>query len=200
VLDSEGRVWASGDNIYGQLGLGSNTNQNLFKPVTFKGLTSGAKIVSIYAGELHSLALDSEGKLWAAGWNNGLLGLGNKINQTSFQSVTIAGLSSSAKVTSLAAGGTHSLALTNNGTIYSAGVSSGGQLGLGDMLAHSTFRPVTIKFSTSGTKIVSISAGYAHSLVLDSEGGVWATGSNEIGQLGLSGNTTRYYSFTPVLF
>ncbi|MDR3345618.1 MAG: hypothetical protein LBS73_00430 [Campylobacteraceae bacterium] len=201
ALDSEGRVWATGYNYYGQLGLDNTSNQNSFKSVTFKGLTSGIKIASISAGNLHSLALTSNGRVWASGWNNGLLGLGNIIAQASFQPVAIAALSSNAKITSISAGDYHSLILTNNGTVYSAGASGAGQLGLGNVTNQISFQPTLIKGLSSGAKIASISAGGGHSLVLDSEGKVYSSGANEAGQLGLGdSNSTRYFSFTPVTF
>jgi len=201
ALDSKGGVWAAGYNYYGQLGLGDMFAQNSFKPVTLKLSTSSTKIISISAGNLYSLALTNNGELLASGWNNGQLGLGNMIAQTSFQSVTIAALSSVVKIDSLAAGGYHSLVLMNNGTIYSAGDNSVGQLGLGDIFAQNSFIPVTLKLSTLNAKIISISAGGGHSLALDNEGTIWASGANEAGQLGLGDDdTTRYFLFTPVSF
>jgi alpha-tubulin suppressor-like RCC1 family protein len=89
----------------------------------------------------------------------------------------------------------------NNGTIYSAGDNSVGQLGLGDIFAQNSFIPVALKLSTSNAKIISISAGGGHSLALDNEGTIWASGANEAGQLGLGDDdTTRYFLFTPVTF
>ncbi|MDR3345619.1 MAG: hypothetical protein LBS73_00435 [Campylobacteraceae bacterium] len=192
ALDSEGRVWATGWNHSGQLGLGNNTDQDLFQPVIIKGLTSGAKIVSISAGWEHSLALDSEGKLWATGFNdNGQLGLGDNTDKNLFQSVTFAGLNPNAKIVSISAGGRHSLALDSEGKLWAAGANDRSQLGLGDRDGQTSFQSVTFHELNSSTKIISIATGGYHSLALDNEGNLWATGDNYYGQLGLGDNTDK---------
>jgi alpha-tubulin suppressor-like RCC1 family protein len=52
ILKSDGTVWAVGNNSYGQLGDGTNTNRQT--PVQVSGLTD---IVAIAAGYEHSLAI-----------------------------------------------------------------------------------------------------------------------------------------------
>jgi hypothetical protein len=189
ALDSSGKLWATGSSGSGQLGLGNTNLQTLFQPVTISGLASGANITSVSAGSAHSLALDSSGKLWATGYNfYGQLGLGNsgsEANRNSFQSVTISGLASAANITYIAAGNGHSLALDSDGKLWATGHNAYGQLGLGNNVSQNSFQIVTISGLTSGAKIISVAAGNGHSLALDSDGKVWATGRNAEGQLGL---------------
>jgi alpha-tubulin suppressor-like RCC1 family protein len=208
ALDSDGKVWATGYNEYGQLGLGISgleTGQNSFQLATFNGSTSDTQITSISAGGRHSLALDSKGRVWATGYNYyGQLGLDNTSDQNSFQLVKFNNPTSGAKIISISAGGEHSITLDDDGRVWAAGHNKYGQLGLGisgSETGQNSFQSVTISNLTLGTKIVSIAAGGYYSLVLDSKGKIWATGSNEVGQLGLSdNNTTSYLSFTPVTF
>jgi alpha-tubulin suppressor-like RCC1 family protein len=193
AVDSDGGLWASGINSYGQLGFGNNSDQNSFQRVTFNA-SSPAKIISVSAGTDHSLALDSEGRVWASGDNlDGQLGLGNTVNQNSFQRVTISNLTSGAKIVSIAAGQWHSLALDSNGTLWATGINNGVS-GLG-IVKTNEFHPVPSLGLT--TKIVSIATSWEHSLALDNEGKLWATGDNQLGQLGL-GNTADQNSFQRV--
>jgi alpha-tubulin suppressor-like RCC1 family protein len=208
ALDSNGQIWTAGGNANGELGLdytgelndeiGRRVTNHSFKPVTIPDLPSNAKITSIAAGGAHSLALDSNGKLWATGYSGyGQLGLGNTNSQNSFQLVTFTGLSPNAKITSIAAGETYSLALDSNGQIWAAGENEYGQLGLGDNIDRNSFRPVTIPDLAPTAKIISIAAGGYHSIALDSNGKLWATGSNGNGRLGLGYNIDQN-EFKPV--
>jgi alpha-tubulin suppressor-like RCC1 family protein len=137
AVDGDGKLWATGDNLDGQLGLGNYISQNLFQLVTISGLAP-AKIVSIAAGSKHSLVLDSDGRVWTSGDSNfGQLGL--RIARTyEFKLVTISGLPSGTKIVSIAANGEYSLALDSDGKIWATGANyftalrRGGQLGLGD--------------------------------------------------------------------
>jgi alpha-tubulin suppressor-like RCC1 family protein len=200
ALTSGGKLWVTGNNGVGQLGLGDTNNQTSFKLVTISSLTSGTKIVSVAAGYYHSLALDSDGKIWVTGSNSyGELGLGNNTNQNKFQPIT-SGSIANAKIVSIAAGIDHSLALDNDGKIWATGWNIYGQLGLGNSGSgtnRNSFQLVAINGLTPGAKIVSIAAGYLHSLALDSEGKLWATGHNGYGQLSLSNySTTSFQSVT----
>jgi alpha-tubulin suppressor-like RCC1 family protein len=86
-------------------------------------------------------------------------------------------------VTSISAGGQHTLALLANGTVMAWGGNGFGQLGDGT----TTIRAVPV--ATKGlTGVRAIAAGGTHSLALMSNGTVMAWGNNESGQLG-TGNT-----------
>jgi alpha-tubulin suppressor-like RCC1 family protein len=193
ILDSNGKIWSTGYNHYGQLGLGKpNSNQVSFDSVTISGLSPNATIISIAAGKYHSLALDSDGKLWASGNNSaGQLGLDNTVDQNSFQSVTFPNFPSNAKIVSIAAGSSHSLALDSDGKLWASGYNYNGQLGLGNNTDQHSFQNVTIFGLAKNATIVSIAAGEQHSFALDSDGKLWATGANYYGQLGLGDNISR---------
>ena len=77
AIDTTGDVWAWGDNARGQLGIGTEVNSNV--PVAVVGLPAG--IVDVRAGGMHSLALDSEGNVWAWGANQyGQVGNGTTLD------------------------------------------------------------------------------------------------------------------------
>jgi hypothetical protein len=79
----------------------------------------------------------------------------------------------------LSAGGSHSLGLRSDGTVWAWGYNGYGQLGNGT----TTNTPVPAQVSgLSG--VVAIAAGANHSLALRSDGTVWAWGNGAYGQLG----------------
>ena len=85
----------------------------------------------------------------------------------------------------------HTFILLNDGTVYSTGSNSYGQLGLGNANNINTFTKVNID------NVKSISCGSYHTFILKNDGTVYSTGSNINGQLGL-GNTTNRTTFTKV--
>ena len=79
----------------------------------------------------------------------------------------------------ISAGGSHSLALKGDGSVWAWGLNGDGQLGDGTIVTRVT--PVAV----SGlSDITAISAGGSHSLALKKDGTVWTWGSNSYGQLG----------------
>lgn len=124
ALKADGTVWTWGYNAVGQLGLGDNTQR--LTPVQVPGLTGVAAIASRFD---HNLALKSDGTVWAWGANTyGQLGDGGgpASRNTPFQVPGLTG------IVAVAAGAGHSLALKNDGTLYSFGTNNAGQLGIGN--------------------------------------------------------------------
>lgn len=110
----------------------------------------------------------------------GLLGVGDVVNRTVPCKVT-----GNVKFISVAAGWNHSVAVSEDGSLWSWGRNDTGQLGVKDInLARS---PVNIP-NTTGFRLIV--AGYGSSLALDQNGDVWCFGKNDIGQIGM-GNETR---------
>jgi alpha-tubulin suppressor-like RCC1 family protein len=65
ALDSTGKLWAWGDDYYGQLG---NDTALTDRP-TPVAVLSTLTFTQVTAGTVHTVALDSTGKLWAWGWD-----------------------------------------------------------------------------------------------------------------------------------
>lgn len=195
ALDSDGKVWAWGDNSSGQLGDGTNTNS--FVPVEVQGLTN---VVKIAAGRAHSLALKSDGTIWAWGDNIfGQLGIGSNANQNA--PVQITGF----EALEIACGSDHSLFIrkpysTAGKTLWSFGKNSNGQLGRGglDSSVPGVVNPPSGE--TSWSDVRYIEAGEGHSIAsnsLASGGKVYCWGSNGSYQTALS--TTTQFSTAQVV-
>ena len=188
AIDSDGEVWAWGLNNYGQLGDGTYTQRDI--PVEITAL-SGKVITAIAASLNHSLAIDSDGEVWAWGRNfHGQLGDGTEIN--SCIPIQITALSGKG-IIAIAAGGSQSMAIDSAGDVWAWGRNHLGQLGDGTYTQRNT--PVKIN-ALFGKGIIAIATGENHSMAIDADGDVWAWGSKDYGQLG--DGTTGYYSHTPI--
>ena len=129
----------------------------------------------------HTLALKSDGTVWAWGDNTyGQLGdatpdinTGTYITSSAVP-VQVTGLTN---IKAIAAGMGFSMALDNSGTVFTWGLKDLGQLGLGD--ATNRFTAVQAL-----TGITGIAAGAYHALALESTTSVLAWGLDACGQLG----------------
>ncbi len=108
ALGSDGRVYAWGDNTYGQLGDGTRTERHV---PTAVALPKGVHAVSISAGSYDSMAVGSDGRLYA--WGNdryGQLGDGSTTERDTPEALS---LPTGVKISSVSAGYYHCLALTS---------------------------------------------------------------------------------------
>jgi calcium-activated chloride channel regulator 4 len=140
------------------------------------------KWVAIEGGYLHTIALKSNGTLWAWGSNDsGQLGDGTNSNKNSPVQI-----GSDTTWSAIAAGYLHTIALKSNGTLWTWGYNSSGQLGDGTNSNKNS--PVQIGSDTTWR---AIAAGEWHTIALKSDGTLWAWGSNYFGQLGDGTNSNR---------
>lgn len=170
ALKSDGTVCTWGENLFGQLGDGTNTPR--LRPVGVPGLDN---VSAISAGRGHVLAMKRDGSVWAWGWNGmGQLGDGTQIDRT--RPVQVRNVNDA---TAISAGSlTHSLALRSDGLVLAWGNNYSGQLG-DDPLPQ---RPIP-KLVPGLADIVAISAGSSHNIAITSGGAVCVWGSNLAGQL-----------------
>jgi hypothetical protein len=139
------------------------------------------RVVRIAAGRNLSLALRSDGTVWAWGLNNhGQLGDGTTTNRRT--PVQVSGLQGAVDI---AGGRDHGLAVLSNGSVWAWGDNTHGQLGDGT----TTNRTSPVR-AGGLSDVETVTAGAYHSLALRSDGTVWAWGQNSQGQLG-DGSFTR---------
>eukprot|EP00298_Acanthocystis_sp_HF-20_P013103 c20209_g1_i1.p1 GENE.c20209_g1_i1~~c20209_g1_i1.p1 ORF type:complete len:493 (+),score=195.51 c20209_g1_i1:38-1516(+) len=174
-----------GDNHFGQLGLGNLESQNV--PHSFPSPPGDFDHFS--AGQYHTIVLDHQGIVWTFGNNMyGQLGTGSYSNSNIPTKVQ---LSLPLTIIKVAAGGTHSLILTNDGDVYSFGNNAHGQLCNGNQGGSQTL-PAKIK---NLPPIGSIAAGWGQTILLADDGSVYVCGRNADGELGLGDTVNR---LTPV--
>lgn len=170
----DGTVWTWGSNSQGQLGDGTYGFTPRTTPAQVSGLTN---VVAVAAGTDFTLALRSDGSVWAWGNNaSGQLGDGTTATrQTS--PVAVTGL---ANVSAIAAGSAHAVALTSSGAVWTWGSNSSGQLGDPSVTVKSTV-PLVVN---TGWTATAIGAGRVHTLAVRNDGTLWGWGENGDGQLG----------------
>ena len=200
ALKNDGTVWAWGWNTNRTLGDGTaNTRLNPV-PVLAPGGGAFTGAMAVSAGNSHAMALRTDGTVWCWGSDNnvGLLGSGvTGITAVTPVRVEVAPGVALANVVSIAAGWYHSVAITSNGTAYAWGVNTNGTLGDGTTTSRS--RPAVVKDLSGNalTGIVAVAAGNRFSMYMKSDGTVWASGINDIGQLG--DNTAAAFQINPNL-
>ena len=114
AVKDAGTVWAWGSNYYGLLGDGTTTDR--YTPVKVSGLSS---ITDVAGGCNHSLAVKNDGTVWAWGGNGyGQLGSGNYFEYFRTTPGKVSGLNN---VVSVSSGGVHSLAVKDDGTVWTWG-------------------------------------------------------------------------------
>ncbi|MEK0445813.1 MAG: hypothetical protein RLZZ399_1134 [Verrucomicrobiota bacterium] len=189
-------VW--GDNTWGALAFAATSARS-----TPLSVSSASRVVQMAIGGSHSLLLGSDGVLLSAGSNAfGQLGDGGVTVGSTSTPVSVLGALKGKNVVSIAAGAQHSVAVTDEGRVYTWGALANGRLGNGVVSGANQSAPTGLVFKelAVGKKIVGVSSGGgingAHTLALDSDGKVHSWGRGNLGQLGLGRATD---SAIPVL-
>jgi alpha-tubulin suppressor-like RCC1 family protein len=186
ALHDDGTVWAWGDNKEGQFGNGTtcdpvkDTNCGSAKPVQVSGLSG---VTQVAAGMYHSLALKSDGTVWAWGFNGlGQIGNGTTTDPTNCPKqpncgnvpVQVSGISG---VTHVAAGFYHSFAIALSG-VHAWGWNASGQLGDGTTTDRYSPVPVLGPGGTGTlTNVVELGGGSQHSLARTVGGDAYSWGA-----------------------
>lgn len=93
------------------------------------------------------------------------------------------------KITQIAAGSNHLMAITSDGHLYSWGCGEQGQLGRRVLERHKGLglRPTNITPRSGRSKVVitKVVCGSYHTLAISQDGNLYATGLNNYGQLGI---------------
>lgn len=175
-LRTNGTAWGWGNNIRGQLGDGTTFNQS--SPVSvIGGFTDWTRLEA--ASTRSSFGLRTNGTLWSWGCNSyGQLGDGTITSRLSPVSV-VGGFTNWCQVSS---GYKHTLGLRTNGTLWAWGYNgfNNGRLGDGTITDRSS--PVSV--IGGFTDWCRVSAGYANSFAIRTNGTLWSWGSNFSGSLG----------------
>ncbi|MFD4869746.1 RCC1 domain-containing protein [Streptomyces sp. NPDC058412] len=171
ALLRDGTVKSWGANLTGQLGNGTIVNQSF--PATVTKLSGVSEIA---AGSNHALAVKG-GRVLAWG-DNAKKQLGTGLDATTPYRTPV-DVQSLDKVRDVGAGCDFSVALRQDGTVWTWGAGANGRLGTGNATDRATPQQVP-----DLADVESISVGCDHVLALTADGTVKAWGKNTEGQLG----------------
>lgn len=169
-IRNDGTLWAWGEGTYYRLGQSVTTDRSspVQVPGSWTACAAGGDDGNQYG---HSLALRSDGTLWAWGFG-GLGALGDGSSATRSSPVQVLG-----SWIAFTAGGRHSAGITQDRTLWCWGNNEWGQLGIGN--TSNQLSPVQVPGSW-----IAISCGDDHSLGIRTDSTLWAWGQNIWGLLG----------------
>ncbi|KAL1139382.1 hypothetical protein AAG570_006366 [Ranatra chinensis] len=172
---------------------GSNSSRQLAEDVNEKIIipkraSSFSNVRQVEAGQYCTFVVLSNGEVNACGKGSyGRLGLGDSKNQSTPKKVMFD--NKIKKLSSSKGSDGHSLALSEDGQVYSWGDGDYGKLGHGNSTTQR--QPKLIAGPLLGLKIVNISAGYRHSAAVTDDGQLYVWGEGDLGRLGLGDNRSK---------
>jgi alpha-tubulin suppressor-like RCC1 family protein len=179
----DGTLWAWG---YGGNGcIGNNSTSNISSPVQ---TAIGGVWKYLAAGVEHVAAIKEDGSLYTWGQNtNGGLGT----NDTIHRSIPIQTIAGGFSWKQVSCGWLHTAAIKNNGTLWTWGQNTYGQLGDNS----TTHRSSPVQTIVGGSNWKKVVAGYQSTYGLKTDGTLWAWGRNDYGSLG---DSTLVHRSSPV--
>lgn len=176
-LRRAGELFCWGANTYGQAG--ATPTADVPAPVA---VSPGASWKSVSCSQFHCCGIQTQGQLYCWGRNtNGELGIGVAGDASSKSTPHRVGNASDWKAVS--AGGAHSCAIKEGGTIWCWGHSFYGQLGIG-IQGEGALRTAPTQVD-SASDWASVSSGGDHVCARKATGALFCWGRNRFGQLEL---------------
>lgn len=173
AIRSNHTLWTWGGNTFGQLGLGDRTPRS--SPVQVGALTLWQTITASNKG---MYGIRTNGTLWSWGRNvDGELGVGDITDRSS--PVQVGALTNWKQVACSHTFSVHVAAVQSNGTLWTWGNNTHGELGDGTVTRKSS--PVQVGALTNWKQVA---CGYDHVAALKIDGTWWAWGNNWAGHLG----------------
>ena len=189
ALDSLGVLYSWGNNSEGQLGRTPTASEPADRPGRVD-VPGGTRFIQVSAGDEFVVAIDISNHLYSWGSNEkGQSGLGLVHSSSPVPNQVVPSTNSSKSFVQVSAGPNYALATCSDGTVYSWGDNSSGQLGRetgelhGDssIYGHAYPNPIPLP---KGVKFTQVSAGGTASFALASDGSVYSWGDNSNSQLG----------------
>jgi alpha-tubulin suppressor-like RCC1 family protein len=190
AIKTDGSLWIWGESINGKLGTNDTTPNRLTPVTTFAG---GNDWKNVNCSRQHTVAIKTDGTLWTWGQNTrGELGT-NDTTDRSTPVTTFAGGTNWKQISAHPNLGIN-VALKSDGTLWTWGQGSYGQLGTNDTSDRST--PVTT--FAGGNNWIQVSTGGGHTAAIKTDGTLWIWGLSDHFQLGTADTVELINRSTPV--
>ena len=190
ALTDDGRVWTWGRAL-GVLDCRQDhsTPQRVNSPHL-----SCERTIAVVCGSAHTAALTESGVLFMWGLNsNGQLG-NNKTEMHAVPMPLPSHVFADQPISQVALGGSHTAAITNQGTLYMWGMAEHGQLGF--QSSEDILVPKELDKGRLPETVASVACGNMHTAVITTQGHVWTFGYGGMGQLG---KNERHVRMAPTL-
>ena len=194
-LSQNGKVYTWGRNYYGQLGNNNTTNSTSIASVA-KGVTE------VSSAGFETVIKKVDNKVYATGLNtDGQLGNGTKVNKTTFTEVILPDeVTTENKVKYIKAGRTSTALLLEDGSVWTVGNNSSGELGDLTTTSSNSFVQGKTVVDEADQDLEAImigrSSGDASSMnitAIKPNGRVVVSGNNDYGQLGNHSYVSKNY-------
>ena len=183
-------LYGFGSNGSGQLGLGHTNDVATPRPCKWASGPPNARIRSIAAGGNHSLVLDDNGRVWAAGdHSNGRCGSKSSTarDESVFERICFSDdLGKQVDTFNLVAATWEASTFVAEGgrKVFTCGSGSRGELALSSEIIEAPAARVIHGFPPPGTYVVDIAGSMGHTVAVLSNGDCYGWGNGRKGQLG----------------
>lgn len=185
AIKTDGTLWLWGYNYWGQIGNNTSGPASPFmvsSPV--QTITIGTNWKQVSCGYGHTAAIKTDGTLWTWGLStNGMLG----DNTTTSKSSPVQTVAGGTNWQQVACGYFYTAAIKTDGTLWTWGLNTNGQLGDNTI----TNRSSPIQTVTGGTSWKQVACGLAHAAAIKTDGTLWLWGNNNNGQLAINTITSN---------
>lgn len=204
AIKTDGSMW-----WWGYLGVMSDSN-SVSATYYAEPVKVMDNVAAVSCGGSHTAALKTDGSLWMSGGNNGWGQLGD--SSSTEGRLPADPIKVMDGVASVSCGGSHTAAIKTDGSLWVWGDNSFGELGLSTVNASLPFQmkdgkggvlnkshPIQTVPAKLMDGVATVSGGSGFTMIVKTDGSIWACGSNEVGQLGNGGkgnNSTDIYGYT----
>ena len=173
AIKTDGTLWTWGSNSSGRLG----TNNQLNRSSPVQTIAGGNNWKHVACGSSHTVAIKTDGTLWGWGHNtSGRLGDDTTVSKSS----PVQTVSGGTTWKQVACGSSHTVAIKTDGTLWTWGTNTNGQLGDNTTVDKSS----PVQTVSGGTTWKQVAGGAAHTAAIKTDGTLWLWGLNTNGRLG----------------
>jgi len=190
IVTEAGDLFMCGSGRFGRLGLGDEDDQTT-PTLLARAVFDGEAVLMVACGMAHTAAVTEGGGVYTFGLGDyGQLGHGNWENQLVPRRVPAAGFRPNGspegpgeRIAMVAAGGSHTVGLSEAGHVFTWGFGWHGQLGHGDQQNQWAPRQVEAEWF-GGEKVVFVATGEHHTVAVTAGGRLYTWGYGARGRLG----------------
>jgi len=181
AIAENGDLFTWGDGGGGKLGHGDEEFHE--KPKRVEALAGTIKMKKVVCGTNQTIALAASGEVYGWGSNeDGAEATGHFVTEGSILSPKLIEELSNKQIVDISAYDAHTIALSEDGRLFTWGDGRNGNLGHGDK--EHVVVPKLVE-GLIGKHVVYASAGVDHTGAVTEDGEIYIWGSNDVGQLGL---------------